>query len=114
MWRQIEPRGDGPASRFGYVSMTYNNVFLLFGGYDGSTWLNDMHEYNFGTQRLPRCVLLPRRVGDECERGGRVQTPSIGLSWMLLAPSQAFAAARRGHAVASQCTCLVATTASTA
>jgi len=36
--------------------MTYNNVFLLFGGYDGSTWLNDMHEYNFGTQRLPCCV----------------------------------------------------------
>ena len=28
--------------------MTYKNVFLLFGGYDGSTWLNDMHEYNFG------------------------------------------------------------------
>lgn len=99
MWRQIAPRGDAPASRFGYVSMTYKNVFLLFGGYDGSTWLNDMHEYNFGTcaallkhprvsvEAPPRfcvvemsCLLLclPCLVGLGCVLVA--QTPSCGLS----------------------------------
>jgi hypothetical protein len=28
--------------------MTHNNVLLQFGGYDGTSWLNDMHEFNFG------------------------------------------------------------------
>mmetsp|Transcript_26352 Transcript_26352/g.85315 ORF Transcript_26352/g.85315 Transcript_26352/m.85315 type:complete len:249 (-) Transcript_26352:1284-2030(-) len=41
--------GQPPASRFGYVSVVHNNFFVVFGGYDGSTWLNDMHQYDFET-----------------------------------------------------------------
>ena len=33
-----------------YVSVVHKNRFVLFGGYDGTTWLNDMHEYNFDTK----------------------------------------------------------------
>jgi N-acetylneuraminic acid mutarotase len=49
-WRTIEP-ADGfcPASRFGYVSVVHANHFVLFGGYDGTTWLNDMHQFDFDT-----------------------------------------------------------------
>ena len=32
-----------PSRRFGYVSVVHNNKFVLFGGFDGSRWLNDMH-----------------------------------------------------------------------
>ena len=46
----MQPKGSPPASRFGYVSAVHANRFVLFGGYDGSAWLNDMHEYNFDTE----------------------------------------------------------------
>ena len=49
-WRLVAPLGSPPASRFGYVSVVHANRFVLFGGYDGTTWLNDTHEYNFDTQ----------------------------------------------------------------
>lgn len=46
----MEPLGTPPASRFGYVSVVHENRFVLFGGYDGTTWLNDTHEYDFDTE----------------------------------------------------------------
>ena len=42
-------RGRVPSRRFGYVSVVHNNKFVLFGGFDGSRWLNDMYEFDFGT-----------------------------------------------------------------
>jgi hypothetical protein len=42
-------RGQVPTRRFGYVSVVHNNKFVLFGGFDGSRWLNDMHEFDFLT-----------------------------------------------------------------
>lgn len=39
--------GAPPSTRFGYVSAVWNDFFILFGGYDGSNWLNDMHEFDF-------------------------------------------------------------------
>ena len=50
---QILPRGSGgvvPSRRFGYVSVVHNNKFVLFGGFDGSRWLNDMYEFDFLTK----------------------------------------------------------------
>ncbi len=35
--------------RFGYVSVVHNNKLILWGGFDGSSWLNDMFEFNFET-----------------------------------------------------------------
>jgi len=42
-------RGQVPSRRFGYVSVVHNNKFVLFGGFDGTRWLNDMHEFDFAT-----------------------------------------------------------------
>ena len=39
-----------PSRRFGYVSVVHNNKFVLFGGFDGSRWLNDMYEFDFCTK----------------------------------------------------------------
>lgn len=38
--------GSPPSTRFGYVSSVHGSVFFVFGGYDGQTWLNDMHEFD--------------------------------------------------------------------
>jgi hypothetical protein len=44
-----EGAGQGPSRRFGYVSVVHNNKFVLFGGFDGSRWLNDMFEFDLNT-----------------------------------------------------------------
>ena len=41
----------GPSRRFGYVSVVHDNKFVLFGGFDGTRWLNDMFEFDLGTNR---------------------------------------------------------------
>lgn len=43
-------RGTVPSRRFGYVSVVHSNKFVLFGGFDGSRWLNDMYEFDFHTK----------------------------------------------------------------
>lgn len=55
--RADEPDGDAagtvngkvPSRRFGYVSVVHNGKFVLFGGFDGSRWLNDMYVFDFAT-----------------------------------------------------------------
>jgi len=46
----VNVRGRVPSRRFGYVSVVHNNKFVLFGGFDGSRWLNDMFEFDFNTR----------------------------------------------------------------
>ena len=46
--------GVAPSTRFGYVSAIWKDTFIVFGGYDGSTWLNDMHEFNFTKAKWSR------------------------------------------------------------
>lgn len=38
-----------PSRRFGYVSVVHNGKFVLFGGFDGTVWLNDMYVFDFST-----------------------------------------------------------------
>ena len=40
-------RGKVPSRRFGYVSVVHDNKLVLFGGFNGSRWLNDMHVFDF-------------------------------------------------------------------
>lgn len=40
-------RGDVPSRRFGYVSVVHDNKLILFGGFDGVRWKNDMYSYDF-------------------------------------------------------------------
>jgi leucine-zipper-like transcriptional regulator 1 len=43
-------RGRVPSRRFGYVSVVHENKLVLFGGFDGSRWLNDMYVFDFATR----------------------------------------------------------------
>ena len=61
-WRTMVSEGDAPGKRFGYVSVTHGHVMLLFGGYDGASWMNDLHGFNFVTghwSRLEQHGTLP-------------------------------------------------------
>ncbi|KAL7566207.1 hypothetical protein ACA910_011278 [Epithemia clementina (nom. ined.)] len=42
-------RGRVPSRRFGYVSVVHEGRFIVWGGFDGSRWLNDMYVYTFAT-----------------------------------------------------------------
>jgi len=42
-------KGPVPPRSFGYVSVVHNSKFVLFGGFDGSRWLNDMYVFDFPT-----------------------------------------------------------------
>ncbi len=36
-----------PCCRFGYISLIHKNNFILWGGFDGTRWLNDMYIFDF-------------------------------------------------------------------
>lgn len=56
-WTKLSPQGTLPSPRFGNVAVIHGDSFVVYAGYDGHTWLNDMHEYNFcALQRLCACV----------------------------------------------------------
>ncbi|KAL7430500.1 hypothetical protein ACHAXM_002249 [Skeletonema potamos] len=64
----------GPSRRFGYVSVVHDNKFVLFGGFDGTRWLNDMFEFDLLTNtwktvqargRLPSVRSCPAWVKDD-------------------------------------------------
>jgi hypothetical protein len=46
---QASQQDERPSCRFGYVSVVYDNKLVLWGGFDGQRWLNDMHVYDFAT-----------------------------------------------------------------
>jgi leucine-zipper-like transcriptional regulator 1 len=46
---QASQQDKRPSCRFGYVSVVYDNKLVLWGGFDGQRWLNDMHIYDFST-----------------------------------------------------------------
>jgi hypothetical protein len=50
-------RGRVPSRRFGYVSVVHNHKFVLFGGFDGSRWLNDMYEFDFATKTWTEIIV---------------------------------------------------------
>lgn len=39
----------GPSRRFGYVSVVHQNTLIVWGGFDGNHWLNDLHRFDFAT-----------------------------------------------------------------
>lgn len=70
----IRNNSTGPSRRFGYVSVVHDNKFVLFGGFDGSRWLNDMFEFDLITKtwktvnasgRLPSVRSCPAWVKDD-------------------------------------------------
>eukprot|EP00611_Tribonema_gayanum_P007104 TRINITY_DN16471_c0_g1_i1.p1 TRINITY_DN16471_c0_g1~~TRINITY_DN16471_c0_g1_i1.p1 ORF type:complete len:513 (-),score=180.22 TRINITY_DN16471_c0_g1_i1:25-1563(-) len=77
-WRLVIPETPLiPAARFGYVSAVHRHYFVLFGGYDGSTWLNDMHRFDFTRGRweqMPTTGAIPsiRSCPSWCKEGSKV------------------------------------------
>lgn len=55
-WRTIENKGVIPGSRFGFVSILdeLRCELIVFAGYDGKAWLNDMYAYSFQTKEWYR------------------------------------------------------------
>lgn len=49
MWQAVPSghKGSVPSTRFGYVSSVHSDFMYVFGGYDGSAWLNDMFDFDF-------------------------------------------------------------------
>jgi N-acetylneuraminic acid mutarotase len=49
MWQAVPSgqKGVVPSTRFGYVSSVSEDNMFIFGGYDGSAWLNDMFDFDF-------------------------------------------------------------------
>ncbi len=39
-----------PSRRFGYVSVVHDNKLVVFAGFDGSRWLQDMYSFDFETK----------------------------------------------------------------
>lgn len=56
----------GPSRRFGYVSVVHQNTLIVWGGFDGNRWLNDLHRFDFATatwtelQQDPAVIPSPR------------------------------------------------------
>lgn len=52
-WRQIKSSGmNEPLARFCHVGVVYNEALFIFGGYDGSTRLNDFVRFDFALYDL--------------------------------------------------------------
>jgi len=49
-WERVEGRGTGlsPTPRFGFVAVVYEGRVVLFGGFDGRSWMKDMYEFDIG------------------------------------------------------------------
>jgi N-acetylneuraminic acid mutarotase len=66
-------RRNKPSCRFGYVSVVHDNKLVVWGGFDGQRWLNDMYVYDFAISAwseiqqlgmLPSVRSCPAWVGD--------------------------------------------------
>lgn len=68
-----DTRRKRPSCRFGYVSVVHDNKLVLWGGFDGQRWLNDMYVFDFSASTwseinqqgfLPSVRSCPAWVGD--------------------------------------------------
>lgn len=47
-WSQPRVSGNPPSPRMGHTLTRYANKFILWGGFDGRSWLNDIHFLDTG------------------------------------------------------------------
>ena len=66
-------RGCFPSRRFGYVSVVHDGRFIVWGGFDGSRWLNDMYVYTFATRTWTQVIQPPSSL----DGSGAVVWPSV-------------------------------------
>ena len=65
-WSQPAIKGTPPTPRVSVTGCLVNNTVYLFGGFDGTNWMNDLHtldlenmlwerKLTYGTKPTPRC-----------------------------------------------------------
>ena len=63
MWQQVQFNGPPPGQRFCHVAAVYDSSLIIFGGYDGTSRLNDFKQYRFGEDtfelEIPESTLIP-------------------------------------------------------
>ncbi len=52
MWRQVEYASASPGPRENNGIVEHDGKLYLFGGYNGSEWLNDFHEFDLRTSSV--------------------------------------------------------------
>jgi len=50
IWQQMSFNGPPPGQRFCHVGCVYDDSLVIFGGYDGSSRLNDFKGFRFGEE----------------------------------------------------------------
>ncbi|CAN0505574.1 unnamed protein product, partial [Discosporangium mesarthrocarpum] len=50
-WKEVKCQGPSPGVRENNGVVEYQGCLYLFGGYNGSQWLNDFHEWSIGEKR---------------------------------------------------------------
>ena len=48
MWKEVHCQGPSPGVRENNGVVEYKGSLYLFGGYNGSQWLNDFHGFHIG------------------------------------------------------------------
>lgn len=56
-WSSVHVNGDIPSARHFHSCIGLGNRIILFGGYDGSRWTNDLYSFEPGTL----CIVLDAR-----------------------------------------------------
>jgi N-acetylneuraminic acid mutarotase len=69
-WQRLPvgPESPGPRENNGFVACAETNCLYLFGGYDGATWLADLHAFDTHALRWRRC-----------EASGEAPSPRFGF-----------------------------------
>ncbi|KAF1777748.1 Kelch-type beta propeller [Phytophthora cactorum] len=61
-WQPMQFNGQPPGQRFCHVGTVYDSSLIIFGGYDGSSRLNDFKQFRFGEEEfqleIPESTLI--------------------------------------------------------
>ena len=71
--------GPPPSPRFGYAGAEMGGMVWIFGGYDGSTWLDDLHAFDFERG----CWQLVESENSPTARSGQSFTALNGALWLF-------------------------------
>lgn len=62
LWQPMQFNGQPPGQRFCHVGSVYDSSLIIFGGYDGSSRLNDFKQFRFGDEEfeldIPESTLI--------------------------------------------------------
>lgn len=87
-WQPVHALGPSPGPRFCHVAVVHGDAMLVFGGYDGSSRLNDFVEFQLGLDLASNMDVPPSTLVRAARRSAallpppsppRLARPSIGF-----------------------------------